>query len=87
MKRTVNQILRDSFRAKKKVKIRYYSLSSDEIKYRVISIYQLENDFLIGYCDLRKNERTFVKNRISFAKRTDENYEIPKNWKPKCKVW
>jgi predicted DNA-binding transcriptional regulator YafY len=87
MKRTINQILRDSFRSRKNVKIRYYGLSSDETKYRVISIYKLENDFLIEFCHLRKEERTFVKDRIQFAKKLDEGYEIPKGWKPKCKVW
>lgn len=87
MTQTINKTLREAFRKKLTVKIRYYSLSSDETKYRTLSIYKLEKDFLIAYCHLRKEERTFVKNRISFAKILDETYTIPKNWKPESRVW
>ena len=87
MAKSINQSLRTAFSKKQNIKIKYYSLSSDEVKWRIISIYKLENDFLIGYCHLRKDERTFVKDRIRNAIIQKEKYEIPKKWRPKSNVW
>ena len=75
-------MLRQSFKEKKKIKIRYYSLSSDEIKWRTVSIYQLGSDFIIAFCHLRDEERTFVTDRISQAAILDESYKIPEGWEP-----
>ena len=69
------------------MKIKYYSLSSDEVKWRIVSIYKLENDFMIAFCHLRNGERTFVKDRIRSAIIQEEKYQIPTNWQPQCKVW
>src|SRR3989339_291957 len=75
-KKDIKAFLRQAFKEKKKVKIRYYSLSSDEIKWRTVSIYQLGSDFIIAYCHLRNEERTFVTDRISQAAILDESYKI-----------
>ena len=85
--KSINQKLKESFNKKQNIKIKYYSLSSDEVKWRLISIYKLERDLLIAYCYLRDDERTFVKDRIRSAIIQDQKYTIPKGWKPKCKVW
>ena len=83
----IKKILRDSYRKKVNVKIKYYSRLSDEVKWRILSIYRLEPDFLIAFCHLRKEERTFVIDRIRNARILEEPYQIPKDWKPKSIVW
>ena len=72
---------------KRKVKIKYYSLSSDETKWRTIDIYQIGDDFIIAYCHLREEERTFVISRINQAAILNESYKIPKGWTPESIVW
>jgi predicted DNA-binding transcriptional regulator YafY len=83
----IRLLLRQAFKEKKKVKIRYYSLSSDEIKWRTVSIYQLGSNFIIAFCHLRGEERTFVIDRISQATILDKSYNIPNGREPKSRVW
>lgn len=78
----IKELLRTAFKEKKKIKISYYSLSSDEVTNRVIDIYQFHEDCVIAYCNLRREERTFVIRRINKAALLDEKYKIPKNWSP-----
>ncbi len=85
--KNIKELLKKAFQEKKKVKIRYYSLSLDEVKWREVAIYQFDSDFIIAFCYLRNEERTFVMNRISQAAMFDENYKIPKGGVPKSKVW
>jgi predicted DNA-binding transcriptional regulator YafY len=86
-KKDIKALLRKAFKEKKNIKIRYYSLSSDEVKWRTVSIYQLGSDFIIAYCHLRDEERTFVTDRISQAAILDESYKIPNGWEPESIVW
>jgi|SRR3989344_3641512 len=86
-KRGIRALLKQAFKEKKKVKIRYYSLSSDEVRWRVVSIYQLGSDFIIAYCHLRNEERTFVTDRISQTAILNENYKIPRGWSPESIVY
>ena len=86
-KKEIRALLKQAFKEKKNVKIRYYSLSSDEVKWRTVSIYQLGPDFIIAYCHLRNEERTFVTDRISQASILDESYKIPKGWVSESRVW
>ena len=79
----IKQLLTKAFKEKRKVKINYYSFSSDEVTSRIIDVYQLHNNCIIAYCNLRKEERTFVIRRINKAAPLDEKYAIPKNWTPK----
>src|SRR3989338_1115173 len=67
-KKDVRALLKTAYKEKKKVKIRYYSLSSDEVKWRVVDIYQIGNDFIIAYCHLR-NEKRKTKMALSKAKK------------------
>lgn len=76
------KLLKRALKEKKKVKINYYSLSSDEVRNRIVDIYQIREDCIIAYCHLRNDERTFVINRINKAALLNEKYEIPKNWTP-----
>ena len=78
----IKRLLKKAFKQKRSIKIKYYSLSSDEVKYRIIDIYQLHKDCIIAYCHLRDDERTFVIDRIIQAKLLDEDYKIPKGWTP-----
>ena len=76
----IEKLVRKAFKQKNSLKIKYYSLSSDEVRFRVIDIYQLHPDCIIAYCHLRGDERTFVIDRIIQVKVLDEKYEIPKGW-------
>ena len=80
-------VLTKGFREKRNVKIRYYSLSSDETRYREVSIYKIGKGFIIAHCHLRGEERTFVTNRVSAALLTEKHYVIPKGYIPESKVW
>jgi predicted DNA-binding transcriptional regulator YafY len=82
----INTLLRNAYKEKKVVKISYYSLLSDEVKWRKVDIYQIENNFIIAYCHLRKEERTFVIQRINQAAILNETYKIPKGWISKSRV-
>ncbi len=85
-KKEIRALLKQAFKEKKNVKIRYYSLFSDEVKWRTISIYQFCSDFIIAYCHLRNEERTFVTDRISQAAILNELYKIPKGWVSESRV-
>jgi predicted DNA-binding transcriptional regulator YafY len=78
----IRKLLRKAFREKKKVKINYCSFSSDEVTNRVINIYQIHEDCIVAYCNLRGEERTFKIRSINKAALLDEKYEIPKGWTP-----
>lgn len=86
-KKQIAKVLYDGFKRKQDVKIQYYSLSSDETRYRVVSIRQYNPDWIIAYCHLREEERTFVTERIRSAALLNEKYTIPKGWKPHSRVW
>ena len=86
-KRGIITLLRKAYQEKKKVKIRYYSLTSDEVRWRKVDIYQFDEEFIITFCYLRNEERVFKTARISRAAMLDENYKIPKGWTPESKVW
>ena len=86
-KKEIKTLLRRAYKEKKRVKIRYYSLSSDEVKWRTVDIYQIGDDFIIAYCHLRDGERTFVIPRINRAAILNESYKIPKGWTPESRVW
>lgn len=85
--KTIKSILKKGFSQKRNIKIKYYSLSSDETRYRIVSIYELGDEWIIAYCHLRKEERTFVTKRILAAALLKDKYEIPKGWKAKNRVW
>jgi len=78
----IKKLLKKAFKQKNSIKIKYYSLLSDEVKYRIVDIYQLQSDCIIAYCHLRKRERAFVIDRIIQARLFDEEYKIPNGWSP-----
>lgn len=85
-RKEIKALLRKAFKEKKKVKINYYSLSSDSVANRVIDIYQWHEDCIIAFCNLRKDERTFVINRINRAALLNEKYKIPRGWTPESVI-
>ncbi|MBI2630051.1 WYL domain-containing protein [Candidatus Pacearchaeota archaeon] len=85
-RKDIISLLRKAYKEKKKVKIRYYSLSSDEVKWRIVDIYKLDSEFVIAFCHLRQEERTFVINRINQAAILDESYKVPKDWISESRV-
>lgn len=82
----IRSLLKKAYQQRKNVKIRYYGLSSDEVRWRKVSIYQIGSDFIVAYCHLRGEERTFVTRRISQAAILDESYKTSKGWKPESIV-
>ena len=84
--RYIRAFLKKAYEQRKCAKIKYYSLSSDEIRWRKISIYKFDPNFIIAYCHLRNEERTFVISRISQATILDNSYKIPREWKPESMV-
>lgn len=74
------KLLRKAYIERRKVKIQYYSLSSDQVRWRVVSIYQIGESFITAYCDLRDGERIFVIDRINAVAKLDEGYQIPRDW-------
>ena len=78
----IKRLLEKAFKQKRKIKMSYYSLSSDEVTNRVIDIYQLHNDCVVAYCNLREEERTFVIKRINKVALLNEKYSISKGWTP-----
>jgi predicted DNA-binding transcriptional regulator YafY len=86
-KKEIVALLKKAYKEKKRVKINYYSLSSDEVKWRKVDIYQIGDDFIIAYCHLRDEERTFIIKRINQVAILDESYKSPNGWSPKSKVW
>lgn len=78
----IRAILRKALKEKRKVKIRYYSLSSEKTTNRIVDISQLGKDHMIAYCNLREEERVFAIKRIGRAAIMNESYSIPKGWSP-----
>lgn len=78
----IKRLLKQAFKEKRKVKINYYSLSSDEVTNRIVDVYKMHNDCIIAFCHLREEERTFVIDRINQAALLDDKYKIPKGWTP-----
>jgi predicted DNA-binding transcriptional regulator YafY len=85
-KKRIIEILTRAFKLKLNVKIQYYSLSSDQTRYRTVSIYEMGEEWIIAYCHLRKEERTFIIKRILAAALLKDSYKIPRNWQPKSIV-
>ncbi|MBU2522845.1 MAG: WYL domain-containing protein [Nanoarchaeota archaeon] len=81
-KSEIRNLLQKAFDEKRKVKIRYYGLHSDEFTTKIIDIYQIHINSIIAFCHLRDEERTFAVERINSATILDEKYAIPKNWSP-----
>lgn len=72
--------------AQRRLRIRYRSLLAEEARERVIEPYYIEpaapehDSYLIGYCHLRKQIRTFKMGRIERAELTSETYTIPSDF-------
>lgn len=66
-----------------RLRIVYRSLTAEEAGQRVIEPYYIEpaaperDSYVIGYCHLRKDIRTFKMSRIESAELTSEPYSIP----------
>jgi len=67
----------------RRLKIAYWSLPREKAVDRVIEPYHIEPaapghaSYVIGYCHLKKEIRTFKIERIEYAELTDESYTIP----------
>jgi len=80
--REITKLIQKAFKEKRKLKIRYYSLHSDENTTRVIDVRQIHENCIVAHCHLREGERVFRIDRISSATILNEKYAIPKGWRP-----
>ena len=69
-----------AFSQLKTVEIKYFNMESAEFSTRKLDIYYKSSKYVIGYCHLRKDIRKFRTSRISYAKLTNETYQVPKDF-------
>jgi predicted DNA-binding transcriptional regulator YafY len=80
--RQIDQAIKDRL----SVKITYHAPSSGEVSMRTVRPYRLHYSnvastwYLIGYCELRRDMRTFVVGRISELEVGKTHFEIPENF-------
>ncbi len=77
------EVLRRSIDRRRKVRIEYYSLTRNKTARRKVRPYLLTNSlgywYLSGYCELRKDLRTFKFERILAAEALDETFPAPED--------
>jgi len=78
------ELLKEAMSKNLRVKINYYSMSSDETVERKIDTYNIFFNngapYLAAYCHLREGIRTFRVDRIKDIEITDEKYSIPDDY-------
>lgn len=83
----VERMISAAIEKQTKLEIQYYSWNSDEVTTRVIHPYTLVflDQYLNveGYCELRKELRTFRLSRIKQIRPLKEHFEIPENYERK----
>ena len=76
--------LAKAIKDKKSVDVNYYSIGRNATQKRIIDPYHLRHTqgawYLVGFCHLRKDVRTFSVNQIKDIKITDERFEIRKDF-------
>lgn len=60
--------------------IKYFNMEKAEFITRKINVYYTSTKYTIGYCHLRKEIRTFRTSRITSAKLTTSEYNIPEDF-------
>ena len=74
-------IIREAIASNEKLKIEYYSLNKNQTRPRIIRPYLLNknlgNWYLTGYCELRKDLRTFRFERIQSVEKTGKTFKFP----------
>ena len=77
-------LLRQAIGKNRKIEIEYYSLMRDNTTKRLIHPYFLMKNlgywYLTGYCEMRKDLRTFKFERILSAKPKKQDFRAPKNF-------
>ncbi len=73
-------ILAKAIKTKNSVEITYHALGRNTIAKRIVDPYHLRHSmgtwYLIGYCQLRKDFRTFIINQIRTIKVIDSKYKV-----------
>ncbi|PMQ02026.1 MAG: WYL domain-containing protein [Dictyoglomus sp. NZ13-RE01] len=83
----INDVFKKVFKAimdKKRIAIKYHSISTGEENLRKVDPYHIYNYegvwYFCGYCHLRKEMRDFAMDRVKEIKILDERFEIPKDF-------
>lgn len=81
LQKDARQVLKEAFEKRKTVKIDYITgnlkaKTAEARNTRLVDIYKLNNNFMEGYCHLRKEKRIFRKDRILKAEMTNRDYQI-----------
>ncbi|MEK6646706.1 MAG: WYL domain-containing protein [Candidatus Firestonebacteria bacterium] len=78
------QIIQQAIAERKKIEIEYYTKGRQNLNKRVISPYLaiicLDHWYIVGYCELAKEERTFRLDRIKSAKLTQDFFKLPEHF-------
>ncbi len=77
---SVAEKLLSAFTEKKRVLIEYPrpdDIGLDVLEHRKVDVYHLYDDYMVGYCHLRRSERTFRVSKIKEANITEEKYDLP----------
>jgi proteasome accessory factor C len=78
------QIIHQAITEKRKLEIEYYTKGRQKLTKRIIcpylAIVYLAHWYIIGYCEMAKEERTFRLDRIKSAKLTQDSFELPKHF-------
>ena len=74
-------MIREAIAAHRKIRINYFSLNKNQIRPRIIRPYLLNknlgNWYLTGYCELRRDLRTFRFERIQSVEDTGKTFTYP----------
>ena len=83
----VFEVIFNGIRERRTLKIKYYTISRDEITERKVNPYHLYNFegvwYFVGFCQLRGELRDFALDRILEIKTLKERFNIPKDFNPK----
>lgn len=78
------KIIREAIANNHKLKINYFSLNKNQTRPRIIRPYLLNknlgNWYLTGYCELRRDLRTFRFERIQSVENTGKSFKYPKDF-------
>ena len=76
--------IKEAMSSNLKIRVKYYSMRSDEIRERKLNCYNLFFNsgapYLSAYCHLREETRFFRIDRIKEIKILEEQYQIPENY-------
>lgn len=81
VKKNVSERIKEAMEKGLTAELAYYSMNRRELTKRRVDIYSRKRDYLVGYCHLRKELRSFRMDRIVSVFPTKDRFEPPKDIK------